>query len=222
MKISLFISIAAIIFGTSCKEKTRVNLISGKVYQDCSTPLANTEIALKSNTDGVTSFSSPIILGSGITAADGTLSFTYELEEEDIGTGSLLLIQPAGFETLISSISLNTDVNINLYRNDISKVEIQLSGSRVFGANDTLFYSITNNDETYEMVQPKAGTLDTIEVQSSMPNLNNAEEIFYYGIGTTNFIRAKDIARNSDSTFNKITVNINGCGTQTDIILMID
>jgi hypothetical protein len=222
MRVLLIVSIAAILFGTSCKEKTRVNLISGKVYQDCTIPLSNTEIALKSNTDGITSFSSPIILGSGITAADGTLTFTYELEEEDIGTGSLLLIKSTGFETLISSIRLNTDVNINLYRNDISKVGIQLTGSRVFGVNDTLYYSITGNDETSIMVQPNAGTIDTIHVQSSMPNSTNAEETFYYGIGTAEFIRSKAIARNTDSSFNKIAVNLNGCGTQTDIVLLIN
>jgi hypothetical protein len=117
---------------------------------------------------------------------------------------------------------LNTDVNINLYRNDISKVGIQLTGSRVFGVKDTLYYSITSNDETYQMVQPNAGTIDTIQVQSSMPNSTNAEETFYYGIGTAEFIRSKAIARNTDSSFNKIAVNLNGCGTQTDIVLLIN
>ena len=46
MRVLLIVSFVAILFGTSCKEKTRVNLITGKVYQDCSTPLSNTEIAL--------------------------------------------------------------------------------------------------------------------------------------------------------------------------------
>jgi hypothetical protein len=55
-----------------------------------------------------------------------------------------------------------------------------------------------------------------------MPNSTNVEETFYYGIGTAEFIRSKAIARNTDSSFNKITVNLNGCGTQTDIVLVIN
>ena len=118
------ITVAVFLFTTSCKESTRVNLVSGKVYQDCNVPLPNTEIALKSNVGG--SFNDPIILGSGVTAADGTLRFTYELDETDIGTGSILLVKSSGFETLVDNVDLNKDVSLELYRNDVTQLIVEL------------------------------------------------------------------------------------------------
>lgn len=214
------IIIAVFLFITSCKESTRVNLVSGKVYQDCNTPLPNTEIALKSNVGG--SFNASIILGSGITAADGTLNFTYELDEDDLGTGSLILVKSTGFETLIDDIDLNKDVNVELFRNDISQLIIELSGTRVYNSNDTLFYGVTNDALTYQKVQPVNGIIDTIQVLSSSPNTNDVSETVYYGVGTDSFIRAKASASIADSTFNNASILLNGCGSVTTANLVID
>jgi|TARA_B110000503_G_C7168073_1_gene422868 hypothetical protein len=214
------ICIAVFLFTTSCKESTRVNLVSGTVYQDCNEPLPNTEIALKSNVGE--SFNAPIILGSGVTAADGTLSFTYELDEEDIGTGSLLLVKSTGFETLIDNVTLNKDFNLELFRNDISQLIVELSGTRVYGSNDTLFYGITSDAVTYQKIQPSNGAIDTIQIPSSSPNTNDVSETIYYGVGTDSFIRAKASASISDSTFNKLSILLNGCGSVTTANLLID
>ena len=214
------IAIAVFLFMTSCKENTKVNLVSGKVHQDCISPLPNAEIALKSNIGG--SFNASIILGSGITAADGSLSFTYELDEEDLGTGSLLLVKSTGFEVLIDHVDLNQDVVLDLYRNDISKLIVQLSGSKVYGADDTLFYGLTSNEDLFLKVQPANGVVDTIAVISSAPNSNDVTESFYFGIGTDEFIRAKASASIGDSTFNKQDAILNGCGTETVLNLVID
>lgn len=214
------IAVAVFFFMTSCKENTRVNLVSGKVYQDCISPLPNVEIALKSNVGG--SFNAPIILGSGITAADGSLRFTYELDEEDLGTGSLLLVKSTGFEVLIDNVDLNQDVILDLFRNDLSQLIIQLSGTRTYGPTDTLFYGLTNNEGSFLTVQPVHGAIDTIEVYSSAPNTNNVSESFYFGIGTNNFLRAKASASISDSTYNKQNALLNGCASETVLNLVID
>ncbi|MDA9313072.1 hypothetical protein N9Q47_05715, partial [Vicingaceae bacterium] len=187
------IIIAIFLFITSCKESARVNLVSGKVFQDCNLPLPNTEIALKSNIGG--SFNASIILGSGVTAADGTLRFTYELDEADLGTGSILLVKSTGFETLIDNVNLNQDVNLDLFRNDVSELIVELSGARVYGANDTLFYAIT-----LQKVTPVIGVIDTIQVPNSSPNSNDVSEKIYYGVGSESFNRAKASASISDSS----------------------
>lgn len=214
------IAIALVIFSVSCKENTRVNLISGKVFQDCNTPLANVEIALKSNVGG--SFNTPIILGSGITAADGTLRFTYELEEEDLGTGSLLLIKPTGFDVLVEDIELNQDVDRELFRNDSSQLIVQLLGGRMFSQTDTLYYGITSNEVEYSAVQPVQGVVGTVVVANSSPNVDNVSETVYFGVGITDFMRSKASASNADSTYNKQVVTLNGCGTETTTTLVID
>tara|TARA_B110000046_G_scaffold32429_1_gene34739 strand:- start:4345 stop:5007 length:663 start_codon:yes stop_codon:yes gene_type:complete len=214
------IIIAVFLFVSSCKESTRVNLVSGKVFQDCTLPLPNTEIALKSNIGG--SFSAPIILGSGITAADGTLNFTYELDEDDLGTGSILVVKPAGFETLIDNVDLNQDVNLELYRNDISQLIVELSGTRAYSASDTLFYGITNDTVIYQKVSPSNGVVDTIQVPNLIPNSVNVSEIIYYGVGSDSFSRAKASASIVDSTYNKWAVLLNGCGSKTTAPILIN
>jgi len=215
------ITIAVFLLLTSCKENTRVNLVTGIVYQDCTSPLANVEIALKSKVGG--SFNGPIILGSGITTADGTLRFTYELDEEDLGTGSLLFVKPTGFEVLIDNVDLNQDlISLDLFRNDLSQLIIQLSGSKLFGINDTLYYGLTHNEGSFFNVQPTSGVLDTIAAVSSAPNTNEVTEYFYYGIGSNDFMRAKASASISDSTFNKQAALLNGCGSETLVNLVIN
>ena len=204
----------------SCKENTRVNLISGRVFEDCEQALTNVEIALKSNAEG--SFNAPIILGSGITSTDGTLNFTYELEEEDIGTGSLLLIKPTGFEVLLESVVLNQDVELNLYRNEVTTVKVELRSSRIFTNNDTLFYAITNNEEVFLKVAPALGLLDSIVVSNVTPNSDNLQETFYYGLGFADFTKATESSILSDSTFNEIPVILNGCGSESQISITIN
>jgi hypothetical protein len=212
--------IAVLLLATSCKENTRVNLVSGFVFQDCASPLPNVEIALKSNVEG--SFSSQIILGSGITAADGSLRFTYELDEEDLGSGSLLLVKSTGFETLIDDIELNQDVSLNLFRNDFTSLVIELSGSKVFASNDTLYYGVAGNEFEYFKVQPSNGAIDTIQVLNSTPNKNNVSEVIYYGVGSSDFNKSREAVSITDSTFNNQNVVLNGCGTVTNGNLVID
>ena len=214
------IIIAVFLFITSCKESTRVNLVSGKVFQDCNLPLPNTEIALKSNIGG--SFNASIILGSGVTAADGTLRFTYELDEADLGTGSILLVKSTGFETLIDNVNLNQDVNLDLFRNDVSELIVELSGARVYGANDTLFYAVTGGAITLQKVTPVIGVIDTIQVPNSSPNSNDVSEKIYYGVGSESFNRAKASASISDSSYNKVNLLLSGCGSTTTANLLIN
>ena len=214
------ITVAVFLFTTSCKESTRVNLVSGKVYQDCNVPLPNTEIALKSNVGG--SFNDPIILGSGVTAADGTLRFTYELDETDIGTGSILLVKSSGFETLVDNVDLNKDVSLELYRNDVTQLIVELSGTRIYAASDTLFYELVSNSVIYQQIEPSNGVIDTIQVQNSSPNRNDVSEVMYYGVGYESFNRAKASASNPDSSYNKVNLLLSGCGSASTANLLID
>lgn len=220
MKNISVITFGVLLLFASCKENTQVNLISGKIFQDCNTPLAGAEIALKTNIEG--SFSSPIIIGSDVTESDGTINLSYELEEDDSGTGSLLLVNAVGFETLIDNVTLNQNVSVILYRNDLSEVQVQLSGSRIYSANDTLFYGLSNSSEDFQKVAPSIGSLDTFQIQSTDLNKDDVAAVFYYGVGSDDFIKAKSNATDSDSTYQNIDILLNGCGTQTEVDLIID
>lgn len=220
MKIFIGAIVIASLALVSCKENTQVNLVSGKVFENCAQPLASTEIALKSNVGG--SFSAPIILGSGITAPDGTLNFTYELEEEDLGTGSLLLIKSSGFEVLLDNVELNQDVDLTLYRNDLSTVKVQLAGTRTFSLTDTLYYSTARIMDVYQKVQPVNGIIDSLTISSSNPNADNQQEVLYYGVGLLDFRLAEVGANIDDSTYNKLQIVLNGCGTETVVNLIIN
>ena len=215
----IFISSFALILN-SCKEDTRVNLISGKVFENCDVVAENIEIALKANVGG--SFNNPIILGSGITSSDGTLNFTYELEKEDVGTGSLLYIKSTGFENLLTDVTLNEDFNQNFYRIGESKLEISISGNAPLQPIDTLYYGITNHQTTYSKVQPNYGIVDTALISRIAPNQQNDMETFYFGIGWLAFNRAKSSASNADSTFNKMEVSLNTCGTISKVWVVLD
>jgi len=194
----------------SCKEKTNVNLINGVLYDDCNTIIPNREIALKANQGG--NFTNPIILGSAISNADGSFDFTYELEEESIGTGNILLVNEIGFETLLQGIELNEDFTINLYREDVGELEVVLSGTRTLNPSDTFFYATTQSTTTRFIVQPNYATLDTLSIKLVNQNKDAQVTEFYYGIGINHFNDARNAAFDEERRFQNIQFSLNGCG----------
>ena len=194
----------------ACREETRVNMVSGTLFQDCESRLANAEVALKANI-GV-DFGEPIILGTAVTNGSGEFNFTYELEEDDKGSADLLLIKTKSFETLIQDVKLNIDQRLVLFRNNKSSVVVNLLGSKVFVPADTLFYGVSrNNLETFK-VQPNNGTLDTLML--SVPNLPTGDTTaatFYYGVGTSDFQKAKKALSINDSSYQHIPLLLKGC-----------
>ena len=129
------------------------------------------------------------------------------MEEEDKGNGDLILVRSTGFETLIEGITLNENFDGTLYRNKVSQVAVELSGSKTYTANDSLFYGIDGNTEEYFKVQPSLGTLDTLQSNALINNLNEISVQFFYGIGRVDFEKAK-----ADTSFNNITISLKGCG----------
>jgi len=205
----------------ACREETRVNMISGTLYQDCGSRLANAELALKANI-GV-DFGDPIILGTAVTNGSGQFSFAYELEEDDEGTGDLLLIKTKSFETIISAIKLNIDQKLVLYRNNQSSIQVNLAGNLVFSATDTLFYGINKEgSETYK-VQPANGVLDTLVVQ--VPNLkpsDTTKSVFYYGVGSEDFKLAKEAISIKDSSYQNIRLLLEGCSAAESVEMVLN
>ncbi len=193
----------------SCTEDTQVNMVTGRLFNDCNNTLGSAEIALKANV-GV-DFGDPIILGSGIANGQGSFSFTYELEEDDKGTGNLILITNQGFETLISSVTLNTNLNLTLYRENKSTVYVDLEGSKTFAATDTLFYGLEISSEEKFTVQPANGRLDSLS--GVVPNMTSGSTStnLYYGVGSAQFKLAKEALSIADSSFNHLKLNLLGC-----------
>lgn len=205
MKLIVVCSFVALVALNSCTEKTNVNLVNGTLFQDCENRLAGLEIALKTNAGG--SFNNQLILGSAISDANGSFNFTYELEEDDQGTGDLILIKSTGFESLIEGITLNENFSATLYRNKVSTIALNLSGNRVYTANDSLFYGIEGNTEEYFKVQPTVGVLDTLQSNALTINNNDLPVQLYYGLGRADFEKAK-----MDTSFNNIDIILKGCG----------
>lgn len=195
-------------------------MVSGRIFNDCNNTLGSAEIALKANV-GV-DFGDPIILGSGIANGQGSFSFTYELEEDDEGTGDLILISSQGFETLISSVTLNSNLNLTLYKENQSTVYIDLSGTKNFAANDTLFYGLQLNSAENFVVQPSNGRIDTLF--GTVPNLisSSTSTNIYYGVGSSEFNLAKEALSIADSSFNHIQLNLLGCVESDTSTLIIN
>lgn len=204
------LTVFILIFLFSCTEKTKVNLVSGTVYQDCDNVLSNSEIALKSNISG--SFSEPLILGNAFTKEDGTFNFTYELEEEDLGSGDIILVKSTGFETILTGVELNENENFNIYRSDITfSLILNLKGTKVYTSSDTLFYSVTQSSEIHFVVQPMNGVLDTLSVPIVNSNVNLTENTFFYGIGSEEFIKSKVASNSQGGTFQNIFLEAQSC-----------
>ena len=220
MKVRLIAVLVTVTLLFSCAEKTQVNLVSGTLFLTCTDRLANFEIALKANQGR--DFNSPIILGSATTDNQGSFNFTYELEEEDEGTGDIILVKSTGFETLISGVELNESLQLVLYRNDISAVLINLDGSKVYAPTDTLFYGNLETGEESFKVQPMNGALDTFYIRVPNQNQNSDNTIIYYGVGSSDFAISKEAANLSDSSYQNITVNLKGCDEQSVNTLVIN
>lgn len=205
----------------ACREETQVNMISGTLYQDCENRLPNAEVALKANI-GV-DFGDPIILGTAVTNSSGQFSFAYELEEDDKGTGDLLLIKTRSFETIISSIKLNIDQQLVLYRGNQSPIQVNLAGNKVFSATDTLFYGINKKGIEAFKVQPSNGVLDTLII--SIPNLessNTYDDIFYFGVGSADFQLAKEAISIQDSSYQNIPLMLKPCAKSEGVEMVLN
>lgn len=202
----------------SCTEKTKVNLVSGTLFNNCTDVLPNSEIALKANVSG--SFTEPIILGSAISDSQGNFNFTYELEEEDNGTGNIILVQQNGFETIVENIELNENRSFNIYRSNSTEVAIKAIGNRVFSSSDTLFYGFTNTNSELSLIQPVNNSfIDTIQISSTINLSEEQSTILYYGVGTADFNLSKEATTIQDSVFQNVTVVLGGCGefVQTEV-----
>lgn len=215
----VFLSSFVLLFIIACTEKTQVNVIQGQLFESCNTAIGGVEIALKANEGS--GFNNPIILGSDVTNADGTFSFTYELEEDESGSGSILMIKKRGFKTLISSIELNESLNLNLYNRDTVNLSIELQGSRIYTANDTLFYAYNGLPTTYFVSPPQNGILANL-VLGLAPIVNSViEPQVYYGIGKVNFNQAKQLTGTAGAT-QSIAIGITPCFLTDTTRIVID
>jgi len=217
IKISLFLSIA---FLFSCAEDTQVNLISGQLFESCDNPLGPIEIALKANVGA--SFGDPLILGSGVSEGNGVFNFTYELEEDDKGTADIILITNSGFETLITGLEVNKDMNLTLYRNNTSKTLIELAGSMTFELDDTLFYGLSQTGEEKFVVQPSNGIVDSLLFAKPNTVDNQLSTIIYYGVNRTDFNLSKEALTIKDSVFQNISITFEGCNPSRTAMLLIN
>lgn len=204
----------------SCEEETSVNLIKGTLYKDCETPLANSEVALKTNIGG--SFGEPFILASGRSDQNGNFSFTYELELDDKGNGDLLLIKPDGFKTLIKGLKLNVDYQLQLFENNQSELAINLSGGRVFDPTDTLYYGESRSNQELFKVAPENGSLDTLKVEVPNRLEGKTSLTLYYGIGLSDLKIAREALLIEDSSYNHRTFDIGDCENAVEYELVIN
>ena len=204
-KIYLLFVIGSII--SSCSDKTQINLVSGKLFEECEVVLASQEIAIKANVGG---FSGPVILGSGISKPDGTYNFTYELDEENSGTGEFILVTTQGFTTIVQGVPLNEDISFDHYKKDTIQITVVLEGSRIYTASDTLFFGYNGTGEEYSVVEPVNG--DLISIQSSLSGEfgNTAPLRVYYGVGEVEFTEAKNQTANETAVRN-IDLSITPC-----------
>ncbi|MAY85058.1 MAG: hypothetical protein CMP59_13090 [Flavobacteriales bacterium] len=203
----------------SCKEETRVNEVQGFVYSDCSTPIANTEVAFKINPGQ--SFSETIIMASDVTDQNGYFRFTYELEEVKKGRADLIVVRESSYETIIEAVPLNKDHDLKGFLINQSDVIFTLTGPRVYQATDTLFYGIQGGEE-YLWVQPSTGAMDTIYSRIGNRFEANQWKTFYYGIGSTEFALSKEALGIKDSSYNHVSLQIFGCSDTKTFNLYIE
>ncbi len=211
----------ALAFLSSCSEETIVSEIKGNIYLDCSyAALEGAEISLKANAGA--SFSEPLIIGGDIADRNGAFQFTYELEDNERGTGDLILTQSTGFITLLEQIELNRDFKFSLFYENTAHAFIDLSGTRVFGPADTLFMALEANNVVSYVVQPNPGRIDTLS--ASLSNRIDGRQLntLYYGIGSADFALSKEAFGIADSTYNHLPVNLTGCLANDLVDLIIN
>lgn len=195
----------------ACEENTRVNLISGRLLQDCSNPLADVELALKSNIGG--DFQNAFILGIGMSTTDGSFMLNYELDEEDIGTADLLLILKDSFEVLIQDLEINRDIDLTLHRNNYSLLLINISSNRQLTANDTLYIDGDGFTEPIIVIQPPDTLIQEIRIPNKIEGVSSAS--LHYGLGKREFQLAKEALTIPDSIFQLEPFIIKRCGDTT-------
>ncbi len=203
----------------ACDNETVVSEINGVIYTNCSySPLAFGEVALKVNPGQ--SFSEPLIIGGDAADANGIFKFTYELEENEKGKADLILVQSTGFQTLVSNLQLSKDYNLSLFKDNTASVQINLSGTRSFAMNDTLFMGLSTNDDESFVVQPNQGIIDTLRSLALNPIISQSSSVLYYGIGSTDFQKAKEALSIQDSSYNHMSLNLTGCN-QMDLVDLV-
>lgn len=217
----LFIYAGILLGLASCQEETIVSQVTGTLYQDCSgNGLPFAEVAFKTNVGG--SFTEPIIIGANSTNANGNFHFTYELDENDVGTADLILTTSNGYSNLIQNLPLSKDHQLVLFIDNESRLFVNLSGTRVYSATDTLFMALSNNNDVSFVVQPQVGYIDTLKAKT--PNLyqSQASGTFYYGVGKADFDKSKEALGIADSTYNHININFSGCVANDLLNLVIN
>lgn len=203
----------------SCEDEVQINSISGTIYQDCSNiPLSSKQIALKAQT--TQSFSEPEIIASAYTNNSGGFQFSYELGEKKKGLGDLFIVNQDGLEILIEGLTLNTNLELNLYKNNTAQIELKNSGSRQFSIQDTLFVGVNPGTEEYTVLNPSNGTLDTIQVQVLNQFNSTTELTIFYGVGKSDFELSKEALTIEDSTLRHKSLNLTGC-SQIEIVDLV-
>lgn len=204
----------------SCSKETRLNHVQGIVFKNCSEPLVQKQILLKANIGQ--SITSPDILAGATTDTRGRFDFTYELKENKSGLGNIQMVDQDGFTTLFGNLTLNKDQNLVLFLENEANLTIELGGNKVFGAQDTLYYSSNYSSLDYFSIQPKNGFLANLN--ASVPNTNgeSVNAVFYYGIGLVDFKLAGEASMLQDSSYQNINVALGGCFRTDSLLLTID
>lgn len=204
----------------ACDKEATIHTIQGNLKRDCTQPLTNAEVALK--TAGGSISTEPLILGSAITSTNGNFQFTYELEENEDGSAELILINKSGYQSLIAELKLGTNLQLKLFEQNTSNTVLTLSGSRQFGSTDTLYYAVDQTADYYSAVQPANGTIDTLNYQIPNSLSNQSEVVFYYGIGLTDFLKAEEALSITDSVYQHLTFQSKGCFGTDEVNLEIN
>lgn len=195
-------------FLIGCKEETRVNKVQGFLRSDCSTPIRNTEVALKINPGE--SFSETIIMATDISDQNGAFRFTYELEELKSGKADLIIVGESSYQNIIENLPLNRDLDLLGYLQNQSDVIFTLSGPKVYQTTDTLFYGMEGGEE-YSWVQPTTGASDTVYSRIGIEYEATQWRAFYYGVGSAEFELSKEALSIQDSSYNHVYFEIKGC-----------
>lgn len=215
--LSLIILVICLI---SCEDDAVVTEISGIVYDDCSgTPKSYAEVAYLVNAGQ--SFSEPILIAGDVTDANGYFKFNYELGENENGTANLILVNPNGFNTLVSGLELKKDYYLTLANNNIASLVINLSGTRVFGPNDTLYMGLPTGFEDTYVVQPTSGHIDTLFAAVENSIVAPTSSTLMFGFGLTDFQRSK-AAFAADTVYRHRSVNLSGCNQYNVLNLVLN
>lgn len=206
-KITLFAVVA--ISAIACKRETSLHTIQGNLKSDCSQAMVNAEVALKSLGGSINS--ETLIIGSAITNESGNFQFTYELEEDEEGTAELILLKESGYSTLISGITLGSNLQLKLFLTNLATVYINLDGSRQLSATDTLYYGISEFDAEFNKVQVNSGRIDTVQFEIPNTLSNQSERVLYFGIGRADFQKAKEAVSIEDSSYQHVPFQARGC-----------